>query len=97
MPIVQAIDMANDPEFGLSASVWSGDLARADRVARAIYTGNVSINNVMLTEGNHALPFGGVYRSDPAPSGIYFPAVILPQGRDGIPGVDLVCLFIQYQ
>jgi aldehyde dehydrogenase (NAD+) len=59
----QAIDMANDPQFGLSASVWSGDLARADRVARAIYTGNVSINNVMLTEGNHALPFGGVGKS----------------------------------
>ncbi len=59
----QAIELANDPEFGLSASVWSKDLKRADRVARAIYTGNVSINNVMLTEGNHALPFGGVGKS----------------------------------
>ncbi|MCG8618287.1 MAG: aldehyde dehydrogenase family protein, partial [Desulfobacterales bacterium] len=59
----QAIDLANDPEYGLSASVWSKDLKRADRVARAIYTGNVSINNVMLTEGNHALPFGGVQKS----------------------------------
>jgi len=59
----QAIDLANDPEYGLSASVWSKDLKRADRVARAIYTGNVSINNVMLTEGNHALPFGGVGKS----------------------------------
>ncbi|MCG8618243.1 MAG: aldehyde dehydrogenase family protein, partial [Desulfobacterales bacterium] len=59
----QAIDLANDPEYGLSASVWSKDLKRADRVARAIYTGNVSINTVMLTEGNHALPFGGVQKS----------------------------------
>ncbi|MBU0972030.1 MAG: aldehyde dehydrogenase family protein [Proteobacteria bacterium] len=59
----QAIEMANDPEYGLSASVWSQDLKRADRVARMIYTGNVSINNVMLTEGNHALPFGGVGKS----------------------------------
>jgi len=59
----QAIELANDPEYGLSASVWSRDLKRADRVARAIYTGNVSINNVMLTEGNHALPFGGVGKS----------------------------------
>ena len=59
----QAVDLANDPEYGLSASVWSKDLARADRVARAICTGNVSINNVMLTEGNHALPFGGVNKS----------------------------------
>jgi acyl-CoA reductase-like NAD-dependent aldehyde dehydrogenase len=59
----EAINLANDPEYGLSASVWSRDLTRADRVARAIYTGNVSINNVMLTEGNHALPFGGVGKS----------------------------------
>ena len=59
----QAVELANDPEFGLSASVWSKDLNRADRVARAIHTGNVSINNVMLTEGNHALPFGGVGKS----------------------------------
>jgi acyl-CoA reductase-like NAD-dependent aldehyde dehydrogenase len=59
----QAIALANDPEYGLSASVWSKDIKRADRVARNIYTGNVSINNVMLTEGNHALPFGGVNKS----------------------------------
>jgi aldehyde dehydrogenase (NAD+) len=59
----EAIERANDPNYGLSASVWSQDLERADRVARGIYTGNVSINNVMLTEGNHALPFGGVQKS----------------------------------
>jgi acyl-CoA reductase-like NAD-dependent aldehyde dehydrogenase len=59
----EAIEMANDPDYGLSASVWSQDIKRADRVARMIYTGNVSINNVMLTEGNHALPFGGVQKS----------------------------------
>ncbi len=59
----EAIDLANDPEYGLSASVWCKDLKKADRVARAIHTGNVSINNVMLTEGNHALPFGGVKKS----------------------------------
>lgn len=59
----EAVALANDPEFGLSASVWSKDLVKAERVARQIYTGNVSINNVMLTEGNHALPFGGVQKS----------------------------------
>ncbi len=59
----EAIRMANDSEFGLSASVWSKDLKRADRVARALVTGNVSVNNVMLTEGNSALPFGGVKNS----------------------------------
>ncbi|MCG8563842.1 MAG: aldehyde dehydrogenase family protein, partial [Desulfobacterales bacterium] len=59
----QAVELANDPDYGLSASVWSRDLGRADRVARQIRTGNVSINNVMLTEGNPALPFGGVNKS----------------------------------
>ncbi len=59
----EVVALANDTEFGLSASVWSDDIERADRVARAIVTGNVSINNVMLTEGNHALPFGGAKKS----------------------------------
>jgi len=49
----------NQSPFGLSASVWTADLVRATRVARALHTGNVSVNNVMLTEANPALPFGG--------------------------------------
>lgn len=56
----EALKLANDSPYGLSASVWSADQARAIRVARALEVGNVSINNVMLTEGNPALPFGGV-------------------------------------
>lgn len=56
----EAIQLANESEFGLSASVWTNDLKRADRVTRALVTGNVSVNNVMLTEGNSALPFGGI-------------------------------------
>jgi aldehyde dehydrogenase (NAD+) len=59
----EAIAQANNSPFGLSASIWTRDLKRADRVARAIVTGNVSINNVMLTEGNPALPFGGIKNS----------------------------------
>jgi acyl-CoA reductase-like NAD-dependent aldehyde dehydrogenase len=59
----EVVALANDSVYGLSASVWSKDLARAERVARALVTGNVSVNNVMVTEGNHALPFGGTRRS----------------------------------
>jgi len=54
---------ANDSEFGLTASVWSKDLVRARRVAAALDVGGVSINNVMATEANPALPFGGVKNS----------------------------------
>lgn len=59
----EAIKLANDSPYGLSASVWSDDLDRADRVAREIVTGNVSINNVLATQGNAALPFGGTKAS----------------------------------
>ncbi len=58
-----AIAQANDSVFGLSASVWSKDIERARRVAAALRVGAVSINNVMLTEGNPALPFGGTGQS----------------------------------
>ncbi len=56
----EAIELANDSPFGLSASVWSADLERAERVARSLLTGNVSINNVLATQTNSGLPFGGV-------------------------------------
>lgn len=59
----EAIYLANDSQYGLSASVWSKDLKRAHRVAKELKVGGVSINNVMLTEGNPHLPFGGVKNS----------------------------------
>ncbi len=59
----EAVQLANDSPYGLSASVWSKDLARAERVAKNLKTGNVSINNCMLTEANPALPFGGIKNS----------------------------------
>ena len=59
----EAIRLAEGSEYGLTASVWSKDVERARRVARALRTGGVSINNVMVTEGNPALPFGGVKQS----------------------------------
>ena len=71
----EAVRLANDGRYGLSASVWSADPERADRVARAIVTGNVSINNVLATQGNSALPFGGTKASGmgryKGPHGLY--------------------------
>jgi aldehyde dehydrogenase (NAD+) len=59
----EVIERANASEYGLTASVWTHDLERARRVARALHVGGVSINNVMATEANPALPFGGVKNS----------------------------------
>lgn len=58
-----AIQLANDSKYGLSASIWSDDQERCRRVSSKIKTGNISINNVMLTEGNANLPFGGTKQS----------------------------------
>ena len=59
----EVISLTNDSDFGLSASVWSANKIRAERVAHRLDVGNVSINNVMLTEGNPYLPFGGTKNS----------------------------------
>ena len=59
----EAVAAANASPYGLTASVWSADAERADRVARALRCGGVSINNVMATEATPALPFGGVGES----------------------------------
>jgi acyl-CoA reductase-like NAD-dependent aldehyde dehydrogenase len=59
----EALAMANDSPFGLSGSVWSADLDRGERVARQVEAGTVSVNNVLATQANPALPFGGVKES----------------------------------
>jgi acyl-CoA reductase-like NAD-dependent aldehyde dehydrogenase len=54
---VEAVDLANDTEFGLAAGVWTNDLDRAHRVARAIEAGTVWVNH--YRRGDVAFPFGG--------------------------------------
>jgi 1-pyrroline dehydrogenase len=57
----QAIAWANDVRFGLAASVWSGDVGKAIRVAKAIQFGTVWINDhfTLVSE----MPHGGFKES----------------------------------
>ena len=56
----QAIQIANDSEFGLGGTVWSADADRADAIAHQVKTGTVGINSYTLDLGS---PFGGVKAS----------------------------------
>ena len=56
----EAIAIANDSIYGLAGGVWSGDPARAERVARRIRTGQVEINGATF---NPLAPFGGFKQS----------------------------------
>ncbi len=57
----QAIELANDTEYGLAASVFSGNIKRALRAARAIRAGTVTVN--CYGEGDISTPFGGYKQS----------------------------------
>jgi betaine-aldehyde dehydrogenase len=57
----EAIQLANDSVYGLSGSLWTRDLARALRVARAIETGMLSINS--SSSVHIEAPFGGMKQS----------------------------------
>ncbi|OOG58707.1 NAD-dependent succinate-semialdehyde dehydrogenase [Polaromonas sp. C04] len=53
-----AIALANDSDFGLGGSVWTQDVARGKRVAGAVDTGMMFVNNIDWSDAE--LPFGGI-------------------------------------
>ncbi len=59
----EALEAANDSELGLNASVWTKDLERGERIARALRVGNCAVNEVIKNIGNPDLPFGGAKHS----------------------------------
>ncbi|MFJ2416370.1 aldehyde dehydrogenase family protein [Streptomyces brevispora] len=56
----EGIALANDSDYGLIDYVWSGDVARAFRVARRLRAGGVGVNTIGR---NMEAPFGGFKRS----------------------------------
>ena len=57
----QALEMANDTEFGLAAYAFTTDLNRALRVAETLEAGTVGINDPVPPTSN--CPFGGFKQS----------------------------------
>ncbi len=55
----EAIRLANESEYGLSATIFTSDLRRGERLARQINAGDVSINRPQIVFGTPSVPMGG--------------------------------------
>lgn len=52
-----AVRIANDSDYGLAGTVWTGDLDRGIAVAGRVHTGSIGVNGFTM---DHGAPFGGV-------------------------------------
>lgn len=59
--VEHAIALANTSDYGLGGSLWTSDIARAQRIARRLETGGVFING--FSASNPRIPVGGVKKS----------------------------------
>jgi acyl-CoA reductase-like NAD-dependent aldehyde dehydrogenase len=57
----ESIELANNSDYGLGASIWTQDLDKAERFSRSLESGIVSVNNVVASDPR--VPFGGVKKS----------------------------------
>jgi succinate-semialdehyde dehydrogenase/glutarate-semialdehyde dehydrogenase len=79
----EAIDMANDTEFGLASYVFTQNMGRAWRVSEAIEYGMVGVNEVGIT--SEVIPFGGVKESGLGREGSKY-------GMDDFTEVKYICM-----
>jgi len=59
----EAIELANDSLYGLTASVWTRNIAKGKRIAELIHAGTVMVNEVVYTHGIAQTPWGGIKES----------------------------------
>ncbi|TFH93647.1 aldehyde dehydrogenase [Vibrio ouci] len=59
--IEEAIELANDSDYGLAAGIWTADISTAVRCSRALRAGTVFVNN--WDGGDMTMPFGGYKQS----------------------------------
>jgi succinate-semialdehyde dehydrogenase/glutarate-semialdehyde dehydrogenase len=59
----EAVGLANDSVFGLTASVWTKDARRGRRIAERLEAGTVMVNEVLYTHGIAQTPWGGMKQS----------------------------------
>jgi succinate-semialdehyde dehydrogenase / glutarate-semialdehyde dehydrogenase len=57
----EAIEIANNSEFGLAGSVWTRDLSRGEKIAMQIESGIVFVNSIAKSDPR--MPFGGIKKS----------------------------------
>lgn len=55
----EAVALANDSRYGLSATIWTGDRRRGERLARRLDVGAVNINDAFANMVSFAVPMGG--------------------------------------
>jgi len=59
----EAVELANDSEFGLAASIWTRDRARGEALARRIQAGTVMVNDCLTGFAISEAPHGGIKSS----------------------------------
>lgn len=68
----EAIELANESDYGLCASVWTRNLARAEDVARDLEAGTIFINDALFSFACPQVPWGGLKKSGYGRTHSYF-------------------------